>query len=202
MHDEKWIGFDLDDVLANLREPMGEGLGKIPGASADWRSWSTYDFFSAYMSSTEFLQMIIDDKMLELCQPEPDAATSIERLRREGFKIAIVTARGYHPQAREITETWLSHHNMEVDRLEIVMPGESKSGKLKAIAGLVAYIDDHVDHLHKMTADTSASDSIELYLMSRPWNIKNQTYCRLDNVAQYADSLLKRPGRSAQLKFN
>lgn len=192
---DRWIGFDLDDVLANMRTPMCKSYSKATGQNVKIEDWTDYNFFLEKMSPATFLQMIIDDRILHTCQPEPDAAACIERLQSKGYKVAVVTARGYHPDAHGVTQNWLESHGMNVDSLKIVQPGQSKAMALGELPGLVAYVDDHLAHLESTQA---AHPHVDLYLMARPWNQHDQKFKRLFTVSEYAEQVLSSISMSAK----
>lgn len=186
--EQRWVGFDLDEVVAVLRDPMATGLSKIRGHQLDWREWKHYDFFDKYTTRERFLEMIVEERILETCDIEPDAAEAIERLQREGVQVGIFTARGYHPEAKKVTEDWLSGKGVRVDLVEIIGLGQSKFEAIARVPGLTNYIDDHLDHLHGLEA---ISNRVNRYVMDRPWNTHDTSFQRIHSVSEYADSVLR-----------
>ncbi len=82
--------------------------------------------------------------VLKILSPKP-RIKNIERVRRWkniGFEIVIVSARP--ERVRDITEKWLKKHNLEVDEIILVGPGNVKEKKLNALEKIKpeAYHDD------------------------------------------------------------
>lgn len=184
---EQWIGFDLDDVVANLRDLFVKSMNQKLGVNIQVKDWLSYDHFQSYMSAQEFLQLIVDDRILETCEAEPGAISSIQRLQAKGYKVAIVTARGYHPRGRQITEQWFSGQGLKVDSLQLVEPGQSKVDALSKLPNLVGYVDDHIKHLESITKGLPHVNS---YLMTRPWNQHEKRFERVFTVSEYAEKTL------------
>lgn len=65
-----WIGFDLDEVLANLRDPMSEGMTRMIGKPIHWHHWDDYNFFEAHTTLERFLQMIVDEGCCRVANPK------------------------------------------------------------------------------------------------------------------------------------
>lgn len=135
--------------------------------------------------------------MLQSCQPEKEAAETVTRLKEAGYNIAIITARGYHPEAYAVTQEWLRQHGIPVDRLEIVGAGKSKSAVIESIPNLTAYIDDHLAHLEGLRSLAALPDrEFDLFVMDRPWNVKDNGFNRLYRLAQYADHAIGKLGQA------
>jgi len=161
------IIFDLDDVIANLRESLYQMLMQDTGVDLHWRHWSHYDLLRHYnLSYARLTEILIRSQVLENCQPEPGAAAVTQALRAQGFELAIVTARGWHPQALAITDEWLRTHGVSYDHLHIVPLGSDKREVLKPFANIVLAVDDHP---HNITRYVAAN--IPAVLVDRPWNV-------------------------------
>ena len=172
---------------------MSEGLSRRIGRPFHWREWKNYDFYSGFMSREEFAQMIVDDGMLERCQPEPGAARIMRQLKEEGLQIAILTARGFHPNAREVTLRHLELHGMPVDHLEIVEHQKGKAVPALALPNLISYVDDHVGHLDAIgKAFEQAGRDLHMSLMTRPWNEHASWHHRITSLDDFVDVTLDR----------
>ena len=99
------------------------------------------------------------------------------------YQIGFVTARGFHPKAREITLRRLAERDLVPDHLLITSHGEKKSDHIRTLGRLVAYVDDHVDHLHALQA---AGLVDHLCVFDMPWNRHNQNYRRFKSTAEFA----------------
>lgn len=118
-HDDSeiWVGFDLDDCLCNMREPLCAAMQRHTGKKMAVSSWSSYDFFSAHMDIDDFLALIIKEGVVDLCLPEPGVARMLDQLQDQGVKSAVVTARGYLPHAQAVTQAWFDGHDLAIDKL-------------------------------------------------------------------------------------
>jgi hypothetical protein len=160
------IILDLDDVLANLREALYRSLARASGIAVHWRHWRSYDLREHYPTVLDRLdEILIDDRTLESCRPEPGAVAATGALKDLGFEIAIVTARGWHPRAEAITRDWLGEHGIRHDHLRIVPLGANKLEALAPFRRIALAVDDHPDHVRRYLRA-----GIPALLMDRPWN--------------------------------
>lgn len=161
------IVLDLDDVLANLRESLYQILTPATGVDLHWRYWTHYDLEQHYALVKDYLnRILIENQVLETCQPEPGAARATQALRQLGWRIAIVTARGWHPHADLISRDWLQTHGIVYDYLQVVPLGGNKLEALKPLSKVELAVDDHPDHVKRYVRA-----NIPALLMDRPWNV-------------------------------
>ena len=161
------IVLDLDDVLANLRDSLYRTLSRASGVKLHWRHWRSYDLCEHYPTVCNRLdEILVDDRTLESCRPEPGAVAATRALAELGFEIAIVTARGWHPKAEAVTRDWLDEHGIQYDHLSIVSLGGSKLEALKRFRRITLAVDDHPDHVRRYDMV-----GIPALLMDRPWNV-------------------------------
>ena len=160
------IIFDLDDVLANLRESLYQTLTQVTGVDLHWRHWQHYDLRQHYSTIAERLdEVLICERTLEACHPEPGAVAVTRALHELGYELAIVTARGWHPQAEAITREWLYHHRITYDHLSVVPLGGNKLTVLTPFRDIMLAVDDHPSHIARYQ-----TLNIPTLLMDRPWN--------------------------------
>ena len=191
--EELWVGFDLDDVLVDLRTHLSRSISERMGRHIDWRNWQSYNFYEGMMSHQDFMSMIIEDRLLEKCRPEPGAVEALEKLHKENIKIAIITARGFHPEGHAVTCESLRLSGMPFDRLHIVEHGKGKADPALSIENLVAYVDDHAAHLDAISkAFGQAGRDLHLSLVSRPWNVTVKDHHRIDHLDHFMVEALKR----------
>lgn len=97
--------WDLDDVLANLRDAICRTMRQIFGVEADWRRWTTvqplHQLFGA--APEEFDEAMIAAGVLAACEPEPGARDILGRFHAAGVRQVIITARGWHSSAEAET---------------------------------------------------------------------------------------------------
>jgi len=160
------IIFDLDDVLANLRESLYQTLTRVTGIDLHWRHWQHYDLRQHYSTIAERLdEVLVHGRTLEACHPEPGAVAVTRALHELGYELAIVTARGWHPQAEAITREWLHHHHITYDHLTVVPLGGNKLTVLTPFRDITLAVDDHPSHIARYQ-----TLNIPTLLMDRPWN--------------------------------
>lgn len=174
------IGFDLDEVLCNLRDGTMAALRRRHGYYPHWSEWTTFGHNRAHgVSDEEYLRIIVEERILEAAALEPFAREVIDDCHRLGFRTAVITARGYHPRGEEVTREWLDRHALKIDELRIVKFGESKVDVIRALGPVRAYIDDNADHIDALYAAGVGGD---LRMISRPWNADVDAFYRLKDL--------------------
>lgn len=199
-----WVGFDVDEVLANLRDGLARQMTTRFGKDLDWRQWHDYSFFLPHMSQQEFYGMIMEDRLLEQCQPEPGAVGFLNSLKQAGFNIALITSRGFHPNAHSLTKDWLETHEFDVDFLHVVPHGQGKSDVVLGLPNVLAYVDDYLGHLDDIDVRIKAMKSSKssfgsmiaadplLCVMDRPWNQHDVNgHRRVRSVSEFHDIVLE-----------
>ena len=184
------IIFDLDDVLSNLRESLYQVMHKATGIDKHWRDWHHYDLSRHFSIDNDALNAIlVNQRALESCVPEPGAVTATKRLSAQGFELIIVTARAWHPQAFELTQTWLHAHDIDFHGLCVVPLGSNKMDVLAGCTDIVLAIDDHPRNIrHYQQAGVST------LMVDRPWNTDYHAAERifsLQPVLDYAADLFQ-----------
>ncbi len=181
------IILDLDDVLANLRESIYRTLATATGIDFHWRHWHHYDDLREHFAVVEdqLEALLIEGGTLEICQPEPGAPEATWMLKDLGFEIAIVTARGWHPDAHPITRQWLATHGIPYDHLRIIPLGGNKLEVLEPFAPVALAVDDHPANIaayHRA--------GIPALMMDRPWNadFAGERIYSLDAVVDFASN--------------
>lgn len=189
---EVWVAFDLDDCLANMRDPLRASMERHTGKTLQCSDWDTYDFFKEYMDLEAFLALIVKDGVAGQCLPEPGSVQTLCELGNFGIKTAIVTARAYLPDAQSATLQWLDVHGLGVDKLVIVAPGQNKADALLALPNLLGYVDDHAKHLDDVAAAFAVHGrSVHLSLMDRPWNQHTDLHHRVGHLADFKKEILE-----------
>jgi 5'(3')-deoxyribonucleotidase len=178
-----YVVFDLDDVLANLREQLMNMLRLRTGRDIHWRDWRSYKLDGLYGVSVEqILRWVMEEGVLEAAALERKAREAIEVARSAGYRIAVITARAWHPRGEVLTWQWLERHTLRVDELHLVPVFGNKSEILKRL-GLVEYfIDDHLGHLYPAR---ELAQVHRVYLLDRPWNQDDDSLHRLHNLDEF-----------------
>ncbi len=126
------IGIDIDNTITEIQEELNNAaykyaikLGKnIKDAKNPWEdiknNGDTYKkkFQFSYEELKYFLKNI-QEEITNKAKPRIDAVEIINRLRKEGHKIIIITARDseFHDDPYKLSKTWLDKNKIEYDKL-------------------------------------------------------------------------------------
>lgn len=183
MSDRETIVFDLDEVLANLRDPIMRAMHKASGKLIHHREWEKHDLTQAYQVSNEvLLEIFCEHAVLQSAHPEPGARETIDLAKRCGFQVAILTARAWHPEGAAITEDWLYRHRIEPDFLHLVNLHEKKSDLVADYGAVRFLIDDHPGHIQDISKLVNVHRAV---LRDRPWNKHMREYLRVCSLEQF-----------------
>jgi uncharacterized HAD superfamily protein len=184
------VVLDLDDTLACLKRPLMKVLNKITGKSIHWKEWDRYDICSIYdISHESFRDMLIDSDILLGLNPYEDSIKFVNEIKDLGYEIVIVTARGWHPNAYDVTSQWLKNNDVHYDKLFITNHNEPKYKKLQNYNRIKLAVDDS----YKNIQDYIESGKIDnVVLFHHPWN-KNYNYDKIINNIYEAMDYVRRP---------
>jgi 5'(3')-deoxyribonucleotidase len=178
-----FVVFDLDDVLANLRDPMMTMLRQRTGKNIHWNQWQSYELGPLYETSSEkIMEWVLEDEVLEAATLEPYAKIAVEAARENGFGIAVVTARAWHPRGQGLTREWLEQHDLNVDELHLVPLFGDKAAILNDLGVVEHFIDDHLAHLYPASALPGVR---QVLLVDRPWNRNDVSLRRLQCLGEF-----------------
>ena len=163
------IGLDFDDVVVDTydlffayaqkytieqlkKEPIIEDSGDLatsvyPAALLGWTIEEAENFWKDYYK-----------EILPNVRLKPFAKEIIERLRKEGHKIIIITSRAeFFEGEREITYKYIEKMDLKVDNLIFVQKGKKEIAKEN---NLDVFIDDNYKH-----CKTVSETGIKTYIM-------------------------------------
>ena len=158
------IGIDLDDTIANTAESFlkyGKKFNEERNIEHKIMQ-KEWDFDKAFGWNEEniedFLKTYLEDLFVGL-KPKEDAARIINKLREEGNKIIIITARSvdHIENVYEICKDWLGKYNINVDKIET--DGKDKALKCKE-NNIDIFIDDRCIPLRKSSSRAKYSSII------------------------------------------
>ncbi len=191
---QPYVVFDLDDVLANLREHLMSMLRHQTGQNVHWNEWHQYELGSVYNTTAEVIMgWVLEHRVLESASLEPHARVAVHAARQSGHRVAVVTARAWHPRGERLTEEWLTEHGLDIDELHLVPAFGDKSGVLRGLGSVAYFIDDHLGHLYPARVLPEVGETL---LIDRPWNRQDREMRRLFGLDEFVD-LLQRPGCQA-----
>ena len=189
-----YVAFALDDVLANLREPLMCALNRRTGLDWHWHDWTEYKLCERYRATVEDVQRwLVDDAVLEQALPEPHAVECVAAARDAGYRVAVVTARAWHPRGEALTRDWLRTHGLRVDALHLVPIFTEKASTLRALGTVRHYVDDHAGHLHPARGIVH-----RLHLLDRPWNRSDSALPRIHALPELSAALQADPAQGSR----
>ena len=185
----KWIILDVDDVVLNFRQSLVESF-RANGLDIPWESWTNYHHVKIYNLPDEqaFHQHLITAKVLEKADLEPGCHEALGAIKEHGYKIGLLTARGWHPEGYKITQDFVGQHGLPVDKI-VVSSGHlaKKSDYLTQFDGVThGYLDDSIHHVE----DFRAKGINNSYLLDRPWN-KHSLLARVYSLDEFSQKITR-----------
>ena len=166
----KYALFDLDDTLLDFKNPMMEAIHEETGKNIHWSKWTSYNLLETYDISMETLfEILTKHECLLTALPFPLSKHILDKVRKLGYTICLVTARGWSPESRELTEEWLKHYDFPYDELIVTQVGDNKVDSLKHIEYFDFAIDDNHENCEHFATSGKFKDT---FMMSAPWNMK------------------------------
>jgi hypothetical protein len=169
---KKNVWFDVDDVCVDtatqIYKVMLEKTGKdIPVSS--WTSMYFTDFYQLGKDRVEEMRGWWKEfGIIEKAEPFMGTLESMRKIAKAGHVVNLITARDWHPNARNLTEDFVNKYNLPVKEIKLLAFGESKTNMLKEQAHTIsAFIDDSDSHVRGMK-----SLGVSSVLVRRPWNQK------------------------------
>jgi uncharacterized HAD superfamily protein len=118
---------------------------------------------------------------LEDIPVEPCAMEITHYLKAKGYTTKIVTARGYHDNARQRTLNWCQTHNLAIDDVIVVPLYGAKREVLKQLGQIDLYVEDNHDHVEAAHDLTNVG---RVFLMNRPWNLNCNVGTRVNELRE------------------
>lgn len=182
---------DLDDTLGALREVLAESLSKEVGQPIDWRTWKHHHISDSFgISQERFLEMLIDGRLLETMPPHSEARDFMSGLGELGVRRIILTARGWHPRAKDITESWLNAHGIPYDEVLTCSLTESKAEYIQRMEENVLFtVDDSASHCNGYASLKSKKPDF-IFAYEMPWtrhHLNNECIVPIGNLNEIFD---------------
>ena len=164
------IWFDVDDCLTDTAPVIAQSMRRLTGIEMEPADWSHLNLLELYQLGPKDMDRVRDfwrkDELLERVEIFPHAKETLLVLHEAGYKIGLITARGWHPHGEQITRNWASSHHLPIEQVILTTIDQSKSECLKKIKTNVAgFVDDSAVNVH--SADKEGWPSV---LLTRPWN--------------------------------
>lgn len=189
----KDIVIDVDEVIAHIGPVLERIFNDHTGLNVSRHDWSDYNLDDNYpgLTQQDVCRLIEQEEVYQQLEPIDGSIEAFTRLRNIGYRIHLVTARGFHPQARRLTLDWLNDHGYEYNSLSVTKHGEKKSDAYSQLSDSFGYmVDDHLDNLK----DASESGIVqERVVITMPWNVNDTSYVdginRFDNILKFCEML-------------
>lgn len=165
----KTLVLDADDTICNFRHGAMIALNTETGKNIHWKSWDTYNLQNVYdMPREKFLDILIQHKVIETIEPHLEAKEIMQLAKDNGYRIVILTARGWHPNAKQITESWLVQHSLPFDEAVVTSLEDCKAEVLRKLGKVHIAVDDNAKHC---TAFSNCDNIEHAFLYDQPWNV-------------------------------
>jgi len=194
MIQKPWLVFDMDDVLVDLSTHIEKHLNTRTGKNISKTDWYTFNLGEIYdIDSDSLYDMFFETSMLETTKMTKSIADTLIKAKTY-YKVGILTARGWHPDAYNITQNMLLECDVVVDKLHIVAHHEKKEDAItQHFQGHIAgFVDDNIAHVKGVH-----EKGIEAWILTQPWN---STYTHPNRVAHINDFIAYTQAR--RMSFN
>lgn len=169
IYNTKSVVLDIDDTCGDLKIRLQDIYRRATGnPDISWQDWTDYNAKDRYgITSDQLSQLFIEDNSLALMKPHDGLIEVTAILKSRGYNVEFVTARGWCPDAYDITKKWLDDHYVSYDRINIVPLFECKERVTRHIENIALFVDDRYDHCTAMMGSGRVKHTL---LYSQPWN--------------------------------
>lgn len=167
----KTIVFDIDDTIADLKNPMCQALNKYTGKTIHWNDWNKFNITDQDLyniSYSELCDVLINGNILQNIIPLKETREVLTEIKSRGYNLVYITARGYHPNAYNVTKQWFADWNLPCDSLYICEKGKTKPEYVKDYKDIRMFIDDRFDNCKDFRSEKSKTTVV---LKNEPWNV-------------------------------
>lgn len=168
------IGVDIDDTLTDIRDEVGaealkyaQSLNKeVDEKKIVWdKNNNGSSFKERYnLNYDELLYFFknIQENVTKNAKPRDDVVEVIKKLRKDGHKIYIITARDneFHNDPYELSKTWLDKNNIEYDKLIVNARDKAKICKEQNVD---VFIDDKLSNCMEISNENIITIRITNY---------------------------------------
>lgn len=154
------IGIDIDDTLTDIRDELkaaamgyAQQLGKEInlGYVEDKNNGNVYqEKYGFNYEELKYFLKNIQEEITKKAKPREDAAEIIKKLRKDGHKIYIITARDdeFHDDPYLLSKNWLDKNNIEYDKLIV---NAREKAKICVQENIDVFIDDQLANCIKLS---------------------------------------------------
>lgn len=174
------VGVDLDGVVYDFAEGLRTYLCESGiGVAEDYPPTTRWEFYHDWgLTLEEFLRHCADGVEAGIIffhgDPLPGAREAFDMLRAAGHTLHIVTDRSFGNASECNTSNWLRMHGLKFDSLTFTRD--------KTCVRLDTMVDDKIENY-----DALDEEGVAVYLLTRPWNEREDTRHRVSNILEYAE---------------
>jgi FMN phosphatase YigB (HAD superfamily) len=180
------VGFDLDGVWYRFTKQIHLWMNQSAGMSLDLEAEAhSWTWFEDWQTRAQFLQVMhdaVDAKHLfwQGEMYEPQIPQNLRDLRNAGHTIHIVTHRfsGNKECPKQATKYWIGNNDLIFDTLTFSAD--------KASVETDFFIEDNLDNYDALDAA-----GVQVYLINRLYNLRNDTRRRVNSVDQFTKIVLE-----------
>ncbi len=182
------VGIDLDGVLYNFHQSFIDYLtmSGLQGKYLIKYSFDDWNFFERWgMSQREFVEHCnrgVDAGIIFRGPARKRAGSAIRRIKKAGHEVHIVTDRSFGRSpldSQYATMDWLAQHNIPYDSITFSAD--------KTIVPTDMFVEDKLENYDALDAAGT-----EVYLISRPWNRRNDNRRRISGITEFANIVTER----------
>lgn len=193
---KQWAVFDFDDVLVNFAQSAQETLVKLGYPDIPVSAWKNYNIDETYglKSHKEFVDIMINEGILSNSKVHDGVHDVLNSFKEQGLSIGILTARGWHPKAVQITNEFIEEHKLPIDKV-VICAGHTNS-KLSFASQYLengeikCYVDDSPQHIRDFK-----SCGFYAKLMRTSWTSDEKVVGlendQVKNIREYHDLVMK-----------
>ena len=173
------LGFDIDGVIAKTSDMLVNNINETFNSKLTIDIFKAHDFTENIYSEDEEINtavikllkdLVVSEEKMKSIEIYPEAPIIINKLKKVGHKIYIITAR--HTHLKEMTATWLRNHGISFDGFAITNGITKSDYALKY--KLDAFVDDLESNLYELHKSKKRWRK-GLLLMTQPWNADTMT---------------------------
>ncbi len=186
------LGFDLDEVIVDLTNPLSELANTHYNLELSQDSFRIYNFKNnIYVDDVELNKEIIDfliyyanDAEFQFkAEPYIKSVNTMRYLKWLHHTVYFITSRPI--ENTELTKDWLRKYNIPYDELIVLGHGVEK-GPVGKNNQLDFFLDDRISHLESMW-EHKRYWPVGLFVIDRPWNRYSEKFNRVYDWSDIKD---------------
>ncbi len=169
---KKLFIFDIDDVIYDLKTMMYEALKAHTGKDIHPNTWKTLNMNEVFdLDYKEVVDVFLKHNVLTSGQLNFGIYPLLDYLKKNNIETKAVTARGWHPDADNVTQAFFEQHDIKMGGVKVIKYTEKKSDYIAQLTdyNIVGYVDDSDRHI--METKLACHGNVKNYfIQDQPWN--------------------------------